>query len=77
MRIKTKIWWKNRVLFGGLRVGKSANPGARPWVFDCIVKGKDIDLQNLKNCFNTEVWRCDVTKFGMGINDEKYWTKSK
>lgn len=27
MRRRTEIWWKDRVLFGGLRVGKRARPG--------------------------------------------------
>lgn len=27
MRSKTETWWKARVLFGGLRVGKRIRPG--------------------------------------------------
>lgn len=34
--IRTEIWWKARVLFGGFRVGKKLRTGAN-WVLDSIV----------------------------------------
>lgn len=66
MTSKTKIWWKTRVLCGGLRVGKRAKEGGRFRVLELIVLCSSVWIvRKCEEKFSPESSNFDDGKYGI------------